>query len=253
MSVAWREAVELADVWFAYNGVVVLEGINLTVGPNDFLSIIGPNGGGKTTLLKVIAGLVKPVRGTVKVFGQSPAHAGNLIGYVPQAGHFDRDFPISVFEVVIMGRLGKAGLGRRFGKKDREKAFWALETVALEEFRDRPLGSLSGGQQQRAFIARALVSEPKLLLLDEPTAGVDAPRQTEFYALLQKLKREMAIILVTHDIGAVSKYVDKIACLNRRLFYHHAKEIRADELEVVYQCPVDLIAHGVPHRVLKEH
>jgi ABC-type Mn/Zn transport systems, ATPase component len=216
--VALREAVELADVWFAYNGVPVLEGINLAVGPNDFLSIIGPNGGGKTTLLKVIAGLVKPVRGTVKVFGQSPAHAGNLIGYVPQAGHFDRDFPISVFEVVIMGRLGKAGLGRRFGKKDREKAFWALETVALEEFRDRPLGSLSGGQQQRAFIARALVSEPKLLLLDEPTAGVDAPRQVELYELLLELKREMAIILVTHDIGAVSKYVKKLPALTAGCF-----------------------------------
>ncbi|MEW5898708.1 MAG: ATP-binding cassette domain-containing protein, partial [Bacillota bacterium] len=159
----------------------------------------------------------------------------------------------SVFEVVIMGRLGKAGLGRRFGKRDREKALWALKTVALEEFQDRPLGSLSLGQQQRAFIARALVSEPKLLLLDEPTASVDAPRQVELYALLQELKREMAIILVTHDIGAVSKYVEKIACLNRRLFYHNAKEIRAEELEAVYQCPVDMIAHGVPHRILKEH
>lgn len=247
------EAVKLTDVWVSYNGTSVLEGINLTVQQNDFLSIIGPNGGGKTTLLKVIAGLVRPVRGAVRVFGESPAGARSLIGYVPQFSHFDRDFPISVFDAVLMGRLGKAGPGRRFGKKDREKALEALATVEMVEWRDKHLGSLSLGQQQRVLIARALVGEPKLLLLDEPTASVDAPRQGELYELLQKLKRSLAIVLVTHDIGAVAAYVEKIACLNRRLFYHGAKEIPAEELEATYHCPVDIIAHGIPHRILKEH
>lgn len=247
------EAAKLTDVWVSYNGTSVLEGINLTVQQNDFLSIIGPNGGGKTTLLKVIAGLVRPARGVVRVFGESPVRARSLIGYVPQFSHFDRDFPITVFDVVLMGRLGRAGHGRRFSKEDREKALEALATVEMVELRGKHLGSLSLGQQQRVLIARALVSEPKLLLLDEPTASVDAPRQSELYELLQKLKQSLTIVLVTHDIGAVATYVEKIACLNRRLFYHDAKEILAEELKAIYRCPVDMIAHGVPHRILEEH
>ena len=247
------EAVELTDVWAAYDGAAVLEEINLTVYENDFLSIIGPNGGGKTTLLKVIAGLVTPLRGTVRVFGENPARVRRLLGYVPQFSNFDRNFPITVFEVVLMGRLGRTGLVRRFSAEDREKALRALAAVEMAEFRDRPVGSLSGGQQQRVLIARALAGEPKLLLLDEPAAGVDAPRQAGLYELLQKLQAEMAIVLVTHDIGAVSAHVEKVACLNRRLFYHHSREILPGELDAAYRCPVDLIAHGVPHRILREH
>lgn len=250
---ALQEVVKLEDVWVAYDGECVLEGINLTVAQNDLLSIIGPNGSGKTTLLKVIAGLIKPAWGSVRVFGENPEKVRSLIGYVPQRSHFDHAFPISVWEVVLTGRLGKIGLGRRLSREDREKACWAMKTVEIEDLQAKHMGSLSLGQQQRVFIARALVTEPKLLLLDEPAASVDAPGQAELYELLTELKKLMAIVLVTHDIGAVSTYMEKIACLNRKLFYHHSKEIIPEELEATYRCPVDMIAHGVPHRILKEH
>lgn len=247
------ELVRLDNVWVHYDAIPVLEDINLSVMSDDFMGIIGPNGGGKTTLLKVILGLVKPSQGKVTVLGSSPEENRKFIGYVPQYSRFDRDFPISVQEVVLMGRSGQVGLMKRFSREDKMLALQALETVDMLEFKGRQIGKLSGGQQQRVFIARALVGEPRLLLLDEPTASVDMPMQTEFYELLQQLKQKMSIVLVSHDISAISIYVDKTACLNHRLFYHGTKEISAQDLEAAYQCPVDLIAHGVPHRVLKEH
>jgi len=220
---------------------------------NDFMGIIGPNGGGKTTLLKVILGLVKTSQGKVTVLGGGPEENRKFIGYVPQYSQFDRDFPISVQEVVLMGRTGQVGLMKRFSREDKMLALRALETVDVLDFKDRQIGKLSGGQQQRVFIARALVAEPKILLLDEPTAGIDMPMQTEFYELLARLKQRMAIVLVSHDISAVSIYVDSIACLNRQLYYHGSKEVGTEILEATYKCPVQIIAHGIPHRVLKEH
>jgi zinc transport system ATP-binding protein len=173
---------------------------------------------------------------------------------VPQYNLFDRNFPISVWDVVLMGRYAKAGLLKRYSTTDRRLAQAALNTVGMLDYRNQQIGKLSGGEQQRVFIARALVSEPRLLLLDEPTASVDPAMQTEFYELLERLKQQMAIVLVSHDISAISIYVDKIACLNRQLFYHGSKEIDAEVLEATYKCPVQMIAHGtVPHRVLREH
>jgi zinc transport system ATP-binding protein len=236
-----------------YDGVLALEGVNLSINQEDFLGIIGPNGGGKTTLLKVILGLVKPSQGKVMVLGGTPERSRKQIGYVPQHSLFDRDFPASVWDMVLMGRAGHAGLFRAYSKEDEEIALSALEMVGMLSHKGQQIGRLSGGQQQRVFIARALAADPKLLLLDEPAAGVDTPMQTGFYELLSRLKQQMAIVLVSHDISAVSIYVDKIACLNRKLFYHNSKEISAEELEMAYQCPVEMIAHGVPHRVLKEH
>jgi zinc transport system ATP-binding protein len=248
-----KAIVKLEDIWVDYSGMVALSGINLSINQGDFLGIIGPNGGGKTTLIKVILGLIKPGRGKVSVFEKSPEEGRKFIGYVAQQSLSDLSFPISVGEVVLMGRAGKAGLFRRYSKKDKEFALHALKEVEMIEHKGKPIGKLSGGQRQRVFIARALACEPELLLLDEPTASIDSPMQTEFYELLKRLKRQMTIVLVSHDIGAVSIYVDKIACLNQRLFYHDAKEIKPEELEEIYHCPVDLIAHGVPHRILKEH
>jgi zinc transport system ATP-binding protein len=246
--------VRLQGVWAGYNGTPALEDINLEVDGHDFLGIIGPNGGGKSTLLKVILGLMKPARGTVTVLGGPPEKGRGRIGYVPQYSNYDRDFPVSVLEVVTMGRYPKAGLLRPYGKADREAAQDALARVGMLERAGEQIGRLSGGQQQRAFIARALVSQPALLLLDEPTAGVDTAMQTDFYEMLEQLKQEMAIIMVSHDIGAVSVLVDKIACLNVQLYYHGCREITPEILEATYKCPVQLIAHGeVPHRVLKEH
>jgi zinc transport system ATP-binding protein len=247
-----KEIVRLENVWVCYDSIPVLENINLTVNEHDFLGIIGPNGGGKTTLLKVILGLIKPFRGKVTVFNSTPEKCRKYIGYVSQYRMYDRDFPATVWDTVLMGCLDFNKI-LRYTEKDIRFARKALELVEMFDYRDKQIGLLSEGQQQRVLIARALVCKPKLLLLDEPTASVDTPTQTEFYELLKKLRREMAIVLVSHDLTAVSIYVDKIACLNRKLFYHESKEITAEELESTYQCPIDLIAHGVPHRVLKEH
>jgi len=247
------EVIILKDVWVHYDGIKVLEGVDLTLKQHDFLGIIGPNGGGKSTLIKVILGLVKPSRGTIRVLGDTPQNSRKYIGYVPQYSLFDPDFPMSVWDVVLMGRLGQVGLFKKYSKDDKKMALDALEMTDMLEYKDRQIGNLSGGQRQRVFIARGLVSNPKLLLLDEPAAGIDTIMQTEFYELLEKLKTKMTIIMVSHDISAVSVYVDKIACLNHKLFYHDSKEMTAEDLEATYQCPVELIAHGVPHRVLKHH
>jgi len=243
----------LEDVWVQYNGVTVLEDITLSVQNRDFLGIIGPNGGGKTTLLKVILGLIKPNRGRVTVLGGPPEEGRRFIGYVPQLTQFDREFPATALDVVLMGRLGRKGLLRRYTEEDMEIAYKALESVEILDLKDRQVGKLSGGELQRVFLARALAADPKILLLDEPTASIDEPTKTELYELLKGLNREITIILVSHDIGVISSYVDKIACLNRRLFYHGSKEITAETIEETYRCPVELLAHGVPHRVLKKH
>ena len=248
-----REIVKLEDVWLYFDNMPVLEGINLSIKDQDFLGIIGPNGGGKTCLLKVILGLLKPSRGEITVFGHTPERGRKFVGYVPQYSLFNRDFPINVLDVVIMGRVGQMKRFRRYSEEDKKLAYEALETVEMLDYRDSQIGQLSGGQQQRVFIARALVTKPKMLLLDEPMASVDSHMQTELYELFEKLRQQMAIVLVSHDISAVSIYVDKIACLNRRLFYHDSKELTAEDLEESYLCPVEIIAHGVPHRVLKEH
>ena len=243
----------MEDVWVQYNGVTVLEDITLSVQNRDFLGIIGPNGGGKTTLLKVILGLIKPNRGRVTVLGGPPEEGRRFIGYVPQLTQFDREFPATALDVVLMGRLGHKGLLRRYTEEDMEIAYKALESVEILDLKDRQVGKLSGGELQRVFLARALAADPKILLLDEPTASIDEPTKTELYELLKGLNREITIILVSHDIGVISSYVDKIACLNRRLFYHGSKEITAETIEETYRCPVELLAHGVPHRVLKKH
>ncbi|MCX6004827.1 MAG: metal ABC transporter ATP-binding protein [Chloroflexi bacterium] len=248
------DVVRLEHVWVSYNGTSALEDINLRVAEHDFLGIIGPNGGGKSTLLKVILGLIQPDKGMVTVLGNPPVKSRCSVGYVPQTSHFSLDFPVSVWDVVLMGRYGRTGLLKRYGRPDKDAAQKALMRVGMLDHAGAQIGDLSGGQQQRAFIARALVGEPRLLLLDEPTASVDSAMQTEFYELLANLKKEMSIIMVSHDIGAVSVFVDKIACLNVQLYYHGSKEITPEILEATYKCPVQLIAHGdIPHRVLREH
>ncbi len=249
------EILSLENLWLFKNGHAVLEGISLSLEEGDFLGLIGPNGGGKSTLLKVILGLINPDKGAVKVFGLNPKEARGQVGYMPQKTLFDPNFPVTALEVVLMGRFSRTGLLRRYGRADQEAALEALASVGMSDKADREIGALSGGEQQRVFVARSLVSQPRLLLLDEPTAGVDAAQQAEFYELLRRLNREggITIVLVSHDITAVSKYVNKIACLNQRLFYHGSKELTAEDIEKAYGCPVEMIAHGTPHRVLKEH
>ncbi len=241
---------ELAHLCYDYGVERALDEVSLTVRRGDFLGIIGPNGAGKTTLLRVLLGLVPPARGQVRLFGTDIAtfHDWQRIGYVPQkAGAFEARFPATVFEVVISGRCGRAGLARRFDRADREATLWALETVGIIAQRDRLVGHLSGGQQQRVFIARALVSTPELLVLDEPTVGVDLDAQEQFYALLHTLNREFGttLILVSHDIGVVAREVTQLACLNRTLVFHGSPEeaIRTGALAELYRATSLVVAH----------
>jgi zinc transport system ATP-binding protein len=245
--------IEVNDLWFSFNGNPVLEDVNLTIHPRDFLAVIGPNGGGKTTLLKLILGLLEPDRGTVRVFGHSPREAAGSIGYVPQEIDINKGFPISVRDVVLMGRMRGGGGWRRFSRSDKIAARQALERVEMWEYRKRRIGELSGGQRQRVFMARALVGEPKILFLDEPTASVDQKGQTDFYALLKELNENTTVVVVSHDLMVLSSYIKSVACVSQQVFFHDAPEITKDMLEMAYHCPVELIAHGVPHRVLPKH
>ena len=219
-----RPYVEIEEVEFGYGEVRVLEGINLTVEPGDFLGIIGPNGSGKTTLLRIMLGLLEPTRGAVRLFGHPPSsfRQWGRLGYVPQKAMLDPALPATVHEVVATGLVPTLGLFGRIGARQRQRIGEVLGHVGMQAHATARIGALSTGQQQRVLIARALVSNPELLILDEPTGGVDPEAQTSFYALLQHLNRErdVTLILVSHDIGVVAKEVTKLACLNRRLIFH---------------------------------
>jgi zinc transport system ATP-binding protein len=246
-------AITFEHVTVKYDSIIALDDINFTIEEKDYVGIIGPNGGGKTTILKTILGLIQPTSGSISIFGQSPHKARQIIGYVPQIAQFERFYPIDVMDVVLMGRLNKRAMFRPYSKLDKEKAAESLGFVGMADFRKRQLGKLSGGQIQRVMVARALASQPKILLLDEPTASVDYQAEQNLYELLASLSNNMTIILVSHDIGVVSRQVKSLACLNRKLFHHGSKEILPSVMETVYGCPVDLIAHGTPHRVLPDH
>ena len=245
--------VEIRDVAFAYSGESVLQDVNLDIRQGDFMAVIGPNGGGKTTLLKLMLGILKPDRGTVRIFGTQPREAASRIGYVPQDIHVNRGFPISVQDVVRMGRVRGGGGWRHFSKKDRAIVQQALERVEMWSLRFSRMDELSGGQRQRVFLARALVSKPEILFLDEPMSSVDTKGQTDFYDYLLELNRTVTIVVVSHDAMILSSHAKSVACVNRQLFFHNAPEITKDMLEMAYHCPVELIGHGLPHRVFPEH
>lgn len=245
--------IKVNDLSFSYNGHQVLKNVDLTIESGEFLSIIGPNGGGKTTLIKLMLGLLKPSKGIIKVMGKSPLEAAIDVGYVPQDIHFNKGFPISVKDVVLMGRIRGGGGWKPFSKKDRMLVQETLEQVDMWEHRKSKIGQLSGGQRQRVFVARALATDPQILFLDEPTASVDTNGQTEFYELLKKLNESITILVVSHDFNVISSFVKSVACVNQQLFFHDEPEITGDMLEFAYHCPVELVAHGVPHRVLHVH
>ncbi len=251
--------IEIKSLDFAYNGEVVLEDVNLIVRQKDFVAIIGPNGGGKTTLLKLVLGLLTPLKGTIRVDGKFPQEASPCIGYVPQDVHMNRSFPITAIDVVLMGKLDpKERLSRR-STANRREALAALERMEMAAHADKKIGLLSGGQRQRVFIARALITKPKLLILDEPTASIDTKGQADFYRLLKELNQDITVLVVSHDLLVVSRYVKSVACVNKKLHYHDQAEITGEMLETMYTCtvedvcPVELVAHGLPHRVLKGH
>ena len=247
--------IEVLNLSLSLRGYRILEDINLTVRRGDWYAIIGPNGGGKTTLIKAILGLIKPDKGSIRVFGSEPNTARSRIGYVPQYHTFNFDFPIQVREMVLSGRISRInGIFRRYHAEDIRAADDAIARMGIEHLADRPVGELSGGERQRAIIARALAGEPELLLLDEPTVYVDGISRDLFFGSITKLQEKLTILLITHDICVVHAHITKIACLNTRLFTHDNDQITDDMIAQSYGCPVDLITHGnLPHRVLETH
>jgi ABC-type Mn2+/Zn2+ transport system ATPase subunit len=250
---------ELLHVTVRYQDLIALEDVTLRIMPAEFLAVIGPNGSGKTTLIKTILGLVEPAAGTVRLFGRAPGELGRewwgKVGYVPQLAHIDPHFPIRVFDAVLMGRYGQVGLIRRPGSQDKKAARRALERVGLADLAQRQIGRLSGGQRQRVLIARALATEPELLILDEPTTGVDVGTTEGLFDLLDAFHGDgMTVVVVSHDVGVVAQHVNQVACVNRRLVAHGrpAEVLRPDVLECMYGRQAALVGHGdIPHIVVR--
>jgi len=243
--------IDIQRLDFSYGAAPVLLNIDLRVDEGEFLGIVGPNAGGKSTLLKLILGLLQAQSGRVQVLGQTPRAASRQIGYVPQYPSFPRDFPITVEQVVLLGRIGvgnKQGWWsslrpRRFSAGDRQEVATALREVEADGLGGRQIGSLSGGQLQRVLLARALVSEPRILILDEPTANIDHRVEGEIFDLLKQLNARMTILVVSHDVAFVSDYVDRVACINQTLVCHHTDSIDGQVIQELYGENVRMVAH----------
>ena len=239
--------VSVKNVTAGYDNKVVLTNVSLDIYANNFIGIIGPNGGGKTTFLRLLTGEIKPFSGSISFKNDMS------IGYLPQASQIDKKFPISVTEVVLSGLIGKQGLFGRYGKNEKQLALEYLKIAGIENLGKKNIGELSGGQLQRTLLCRALISQPQLLILDEPNTYVDNKFEGERYELLNKLNQKMAIVIVSHDLGTITSYVKTIACINKTLFYHESNQITSEQL-ASYNCPIQVIAHGpIPHTVLLEH
>lgn len=236
------------ELSFAYDGGDdVLRDVSLAIAPGDFASIIGPNGGGKTTLLRLMLGLLRPAGGEVRVFGCAPVEARRRVGYMPQHARLDPQFPVSVLDVVLMGRLGRAVRIGPYGRANRAAATAALDRVGLEDQAARPFGDLSGGQRQRTLIARALACEPDLLLLDEPTLNLDVAAQNDLYELLNELNDTMTIVIVSHDMAFVSRFVRTVVCVNRTVDTHAAGDIAGETISEMYGRDMKMIVHDHGH------
>lgn len=253
--------IEIKDLSAGYDGRTVLRNVNLTVYDRDFLGIIGPNGGGKTTLIKCILGLLKPTAGEIRYRAcratgceTSAASSELTMGYLPQYSSIDRKFPITVEEVILSGLSSKKSLTSRFTARHREQARTVIARMGLEGMEQRAIGALSGGQLQRALLGRAIISDPEVVILDEPSTYIDKRFEARLYELLAEINKDCAIILVSHDIGTVLQQVKSIACVNETLDYHPDTGISGEWLERNFHCPIELLGHGtLPHRILGEH
>ena len=247
-----EKIVSLKNVSVKYDETTALQEVSLDIYSDDFLGIIGPNGGGKTTLVKAILGAI-PHDGEVEYSPTLFEHGHRLIGYLPQLADFDKSFPISVVEVVMSGLQAEKGFFSHYTKADREKAIKLLEMAGIADIADRQISEISGGQMQRALLCRAVILEPKLLILDEPTNFVDNQFENELYTLLHRLNERMAIVMVSHDLGTITSVVKSIVCVNRTVHRHDSNIITAEQLEN-YHCPIQIISHGhVPHTILGHH
>jgi zinc transport system ATP-binding protein len=246
--------IEIKNITVTYGTKTVLRNISLAVWQNDFLGVIGPNGGGKTTLLKAILGLIKPLEGEVVFYKDEKPVPGLKIGYLPQINQIDKHFPISVSEVVTSGLMSEKKGWRKFSKEQRQRIDETLDLMGMSEKAKCPVGELSGGELQRVLLGRAIVSHPDVLILDEPNTYVDKFFESRLYQLLEDINKDMAIILVSHDMGTILPFVKNIACVNETLHYHAGNNLTEEWLGQVYHCPIELIGHGdFPHRVLKKH
>jgi len=245
--------IELKDIVAGYGDEVILKDVNFSVAEKDFIGVIGPNGGGKTTLVKVMLGLLKPMSGKVITHQNGDTSNRRMIGYLPQINKTDQKFPISVLDVVLSGLADFVKLFKRFSKQEISKAKVLLQQMGIESLAKKNIGDLSGGQMQRVFLCRAIISDPKLLILDEPNTFVDNKFESDLYATLKTLNERMAIMMVSHDVGTITYYIKTIACVNRELHYHQSNEISQEQL-AAYNCPIQIIAHGdIPHTVLHQH
>jgi zinc transport system ATP-binding protein len=242
---------EMHSLSASYGPGIVLQDVNFRVIENDFIGVIGPNGGGKTTLLKVILGLLKPSAGEIEF--NNEILNGNRIGYLPQMSTGDINYPVTVTDIVLSGLMIRKGIISRMSSSDKKKAAMVIDELGLSGMASSTLNELSGGQMQRVFLARAIIGDPKLLLLDEPGNFVDTTFENDFYEKLRELNKRMAILMVSHDVGTISSHIKSFACVNRSLHYHPSHEITNEDL-LAYGCPIQLVTHGdVPHTVLKYH
>ncbi|MFH0809970.1 MAG: ABC transporter ATP-binding protein [Pseudomonadota bacterium] len=235
--------ISVENLSFGYGGLTVLEDATFSVAEHDLVCVVGPNGGGKTTLLRLMLGLLRPAAGRVRVFGLSPERARTRVGYVPQRPQHDLSFPLTVMDVVLMGRLGRSRGWGPYGRADREAAMRALDAVNLAEMDGRPFADLSAGQRQRVLIARALASEADLLLLDEPTANLDAVAEQQMYDLLRRVSRRATVVFVSHDLRLVTSYVERAICVNRLVAAHPVGEITGEMIGRLYGPAWRLVRH----------
>jgi len=236
--------ISIDDVSFSYSGPNILEHVSLQVMKGEFLGIVGPNGGGKSTLLKLMLDLLQPSSGHISVLGKSTRRGRSAIGYVAQYAGFERSFPITVENAVLLGMMGKSKAIFGYSNEDHQCVQNALRETETEDLKDRLLSTLSGGQLQRVLIARALVSRPEILILDEPTSNIDSRVEEDIFDLLKKLNQRSTILVVSHDIGFISEYVTRVACLNRTLVCHETSAISGKTIEELYGSPVHMIQHS---------
>lgn len=245
--------VEIRNLTAGYGQNIVLREVNLTIQPFDFIGVIGPNGGGKTTLLKALLGLIPPMAGEINFAETMTGGSAHRIGYLPQISNIDRKFPVTVFDVVRSGLMSRKRLIGRYSSQENERSNDLMNEMGIYAIRHKAIGELSGGQIQRALLCRALVNEPKLLILDEPNTYVDNRFERELYEKLKLLNNKLAILLVSHDLGTISTYVKSYACVNGSLHYHSGNAV-TPELLKSYECPIQIISHGdIPHTVLHKH
>lgn len=247
-----KTIISLRNVGVNYDNQVALEGVNLDIFEDDFLGVIGPNGGGKTSLVKAILGAV-PHSGVIEI--DESLRRGNhfKIGYMPQVSQFDMRFPISIEEVVLSGLQTEKGFFGRYRREDRRKATQLLDQMGIAHLAKRPIGEVSGGQMQRALLCRAIIAEPRLLILDEPTNFVDNRFEKEFYAMVQSLSERMAVMIISHDLGTITSVVKAIVCVNGHVHRHDSNILTEEQLRN-YDCPIQIVSHGhIPHTVLEHH